>query len=73
MSYERTDNDNRFSLMKTSGRYLIIFPPKVRDMINAQMIDGHKYLFVSRYNGRSINPESLRKNFKLFDPNLTSQ
>ena len=45
---------------------------EVRDMINAQMIEGHEYVFVSRYNGRNINPESLRKNFKQFDPNLTS-
>ena len=41
-------------------------------MINAQMIEGHEYVFVSRYNGRNINPESLQKNFKQFDPNLTS-
>ena len=42
-------------------------------MINLQLIEGHEYVFVSRYNGRQINPESLRKNFKQFDPNLTSQ
>ena len=41
-------------------------------MINAQMIEGHEYVFVSRFNKRNINPESLRKNFKQFDPNLTS-
>ena len=45
---------------------------EVRDMVNAQMIEGHEYVFVSRYNGRNINPESLRKNFKQFDPNLIS-
>ena len=40
-------------------------------MINAQMIEGHEYVFVSRYNGHNINPESLRKNFKQFNPTLT--
>ena len=69
---EKTDDDDRLGLMKTGGQYSNIFPPEVRAMINAQMIEGHEYVFVSRYNGRNINPESLRKNFKQFDPNLTS-
>ena len=41
-------------------------------MINAQIVEGHEYVFVSHYSGRHINPESLRKNFKQFDPKLTS-
>ena len=57
---------------ETGGQYSNTFPPEVRDMINSQMIEGHEYVFVSRYNKRNINPESLRKNFKRFDPNLTS-
>jgi len=69
---EKTDDDDRLGLMKTGGQYSNVFPPEVRDMINAQLIEGHEYVFVSRYNGRNINPESLRKNFKQFDPNLTS-
>ena len=69
---EKSDDDDRVGLMKTGGEYSNVFPPEVRDMINQQLIEGHKYVFVSRYNGRHINPESLRKNFKQFDPNLTS-
>ena len=69
---EKTDDDDRLGLMKTGGQYSNVFPPEVRDMINAQMIEGHEYVFASRYNKRNINPESLRKNFKRFDPNLTS-
>lgn len=69
---EKSDDDDRVGLMKTGGEYSNIFPPEVRDMINLQLIEGHEYVFVSRYNGRHINPESLRKNFKQFDPNLTS-
>ena len=68
----KTDGNNRLGLMKTGGQYSNTFQPEVRDMINAQMIEGHEYVFVSRYNWRNINPESLRKNFKRFDPNLTS-
>ena len=69
---EKTDNGDSLGLMKTGGQYCNIFPPEVRDMINAQIVEGHEYVFVSRYSGRHINPESLRKNFKQFDPKLTS-
>jgi len=69
---EKSDGADLRGLMKTGNAYSNILPPQVRDMINAQMIKGHEYVFVSRYNGRNINPESLRKNFKWFDPNLTS-
>ena len=60
------------ALMKTGGEYSNIFPPEVRDMINAQLLEGHEFVFVSRHSKRNVNPESLRKNFKTFDPNLTS-
>ena len=69
---ESADDAVRLGLMKTGGQYSNIFPPEVRNMINAQMLEGREYVFVSRYKGHNINPESLRKNFKQFDPNLTS-
>ena len=37
---EKTDDDDRLGLMKTGGQYSNTFPPEVRDMINAQMIEG---------------------------------
>ncbi|MAI57631.1 MAG: hypothetical protein CML56_01365 [Rhodobacteraceae bacterium] len=58
--------------MKTGSEYPNVFPPEVRDMINAQLIEGHVFVFFSRYSGSNINPKSLRKNFKQFDPDLTS-
>ena len=69
---EKDDNNPMVGLMKTGGEYSNIFPPEVRDMINAQLLEGHEFVFVSRHSKRHVNPESLRKNFKTFDPNLTS-
>ena len=69
---EKDDNNSMVGLMKTGGEYSNIFPPEVRDMINAQLHEGHEFVFVSRHSKRPVNPESLRKNFKTFDPNLTS-
>ena len=69
---EKTNDTEMLGLMKTGGKYSNIFPAEVRDIINVQMVEDHEYVFVSRYNGRHINPESLRKNFKQFDPNITS-
>ena len=69
---EKDDDNPMVGLMKTGGEYSNIFPPEVRDMINEQLLAGHEFVFVSRHSKRHINPESLRTNFKTFDPNLTS-
>lgn len=45
---EKTDNHYRLSLMKPAGRTTNIFPPGVQDMINAQMLEGHEYVFIFR-------------------------
>lgn len=69
---EKEDDDHRRGFMKTGGEYSNVLPPELRDMINAQLIEGHEFVFVSRQNLRNVNPESLRKNFKHFDPTITA-
>ena len=58
--------------MKSGREYTGVFPDGVRKMINDQLVEGHDHVFVSQYNNRCINPESLRKLFKGFDKQLTS-
>ena len=59
-------------LMKSGREYTGVFPCEVRQMINAQLVESHEHVFVSTYNRRCINPESLRKMFKSFDKTMTS-
>ena len=58
--------------MKSGHKYTGVFPCEVRQMINAQLVESHEHVFVSTYNRRCINPESLRKMFKSFDKTMTS-
>jgi len=58
--------------MKSVDEYIGVFPDAVRRMINAQLLEGHEFVFVSPFNGRQINPESVRKLFKGFDRGMTS-
>ena len=64
--------DDPDGLMKSGNEYVGVFPDAVRRMINAQLVEGHEFVFVSPYNGRQINPESVRKLFKGFDRGMTS-
>ena len=36
------------------------------------MVQDHIHVFISNYNGRHINPESIHKLFKGFDKGMTS-
>ena len=58
--------------MKLGHKYTGVFPCEVRQMINAQLVESHKHVFVSTYNRRCINPESLCKMSKRFDKTMTS-
>lgn len=44
----------------------------MRQLINAQLVQNHEHVFVSKYNGRCINPASLRKMFKGYERSMTS-
>jgi integrase len=68
----KTGDKDTDGLMKSGREYTGVFPDGVRQMINDQLVEGHEHVFVSSYNGRCINPESLRKLFKGFDKNMTS-
>ena len=69
---EKSDDNNMLGLMKSGREYTGMFPDGCRQMINDQLVGGHEYVFVSSHDGRCINPESLRKLFKGFDPKMTS-
>ena len=68
----KTDDEGETDLMKSGREYTGVFPDAVRQMINDQLVEDHEHIFVSEYNGRCINPESLRKMFKSFDKAITS-
>lgn len=69
---EKTGEADADGLMKSGREYTGVFPDGVRKLINDQLVEGHDHVFVSQYNNRCINPESLRKLFKGFDKQLTS-
>ena len=68
----KSGEDDPDGLMKSCDEYVGVFPDELRRMINAQLVDGHEFVFVSPYNSRHINPESVRKLFKGFDREMTS-
>ena len=68
----KTGNADSDGLMKSDREYAGVFPYGVRQLINAQLVQNHEYVFVAAYKGRCINPASLRKMFKGYDKSMTS-
>ena len=60
---EKTDHANGRGLMKTGNAYTNIFPSKVREAINAQIITVHEIVLIPRHYRLQTYPEKFAQEF----------